>query len=361
MDPLVVWVLVVARLLRLDFSGVTRTFIEDFTFMELNLHRIYQARKNLRGISVPVPLTFSHQLSQISGAKVYLKWENLQRTGSFKLRGAVHKMLSKGRDNLSNGVITASAGNHAQGVAYGAGLLGITATAVMPVATPRIKVKRTERLGARVILFGDNYDEARARCLELAAATGMVYMPAFEDVDIMAGHGTIALEILEDLPETDLFLVPVGGGGLISGVAVASRAIHPRVEVIGVQTTLACTMFQCYKAGKIIPVPVVPSLAEGLAGGIEPITFEIVRETVDDIVCADEGDLAPAIRWVLAHEGRVVEASGIVGVTVILTGRVPDLAKKNVVVVISGGNIDTDLLGRIISGDSTITTDENRS
>lgn len=322
--------------------------------MNLNLRRVYRARKNLRGIALRVPLTLSHGLSEISGGRVYLKWENLQKTGSFKLRGAVHKMLSVDREELSRGVITASAGNHAQGVAYGAGLLGIPATTVMPVSTPRVKVESTERLGARVILFGENYDEAHARCVELVDEAGMTYLPAFEDVDIMAGHGTIALEILEHLPETDMILVPVGGGGLISGMAVAAKAIHPRIEVIGVQSTQACTMFHCLRAGRMVPVPVPPTLAEGLAGGIDEITLKIVQQTVDDIILADEESLQGAIRWVLTHERQVVEASGVVGVAAILQGRVRGIGKRNVVVVISGGNIDPSLLEQIVSNDVRI-------
>ena len=318
--------------------------------MDLTLKRIYQARKNLRGIALPVPLTQSHGLSEMSGARVYLKWENLQKTGSFKLRGAVNKMLSMDLSSLSGGVITASAGNHAQGVAYGARLLGVSATAVMPVSTPRVKVESTEQLGARVILHGENYDEAYAYCTELVDRTGMTYVPAFEDLDVMAGHGTTGLEILERLPETDTILVPVGGGGLISGIAVAVGAIHPGIKVIGVQSTRACTMFHCYRAGKMVSVPVVPTLAEGLAGGIAEMTLEIVRKTVRDIVLTEEDRLIEAIRWVLTHEGQMVEASGVVGVAAILQERVPGMRGKNVVVVVSGGNIDVSLLPHVVTG-----------
>ncbi|MBW2121506.1 MAG: threonine/serine dehydratase [Deltaproteobacteria bacterium] len=317
--------------------------------MDLNLRQIYMARKNLEGVVFPVPLTLSRGLSRISGGRVYLKWENLQKTGSFKIRGAVHKMLTLGREKLSVGVITASAGNHAQGVAYGAGVLGVPVTAVMPVSTPRVKIVKTEDLGARVILFGENYDEAHARCLELAERDGMVYLPAFEDYGIMAGHGTIALEILEALPETDTVLVPVGGGGLISGIAVAVKAIHPGIRVIGVQSSRACTMFRCLEAGRIVPVPVLPTLAEGLAGGIDQISFEIVRHSVDDMVLADEEGLEEAIRWALTEERQVVEASGAVGIAAILQGRVPGLEGQRVVVVVSGGNIDRALLGHVLS------------
>ncbi len=316
--------------------------------MELDLNRIYQARKNLKGVVLPVPLTLSHRLSEISGTRAYLKWENLQKTGSFKVRGAVHKMLSTERRELSRGVVTASAGNHAQGVAYGARLLGLPAMTVMPVFTPRVKIETTERLGASVILFGGNYDEAHGRALELAGETGMTYIPACEDVDVMAGHGTIGLEILEDRPETDTILVPVGGGGLISGIAVAAKSIHPEVEVIGVQSTQACTMFHCYNAGKMVPVPVVPTVVEGLAGGIEEINLEIVKRTVDDMILADEDHLTEAIRWILAHERQLVEASGAVGVAAILQGRICGMKNKNIVVVISGGNIDMSLLRRIV-------------
>ncbi|NIQ39350.1 MAG: pyridoxal-phosphate dependent enzyme [Proteobacteria bacterium] len=312
------------------------------------------------GIALSAPLTFSRGLSEVSGAKIYLKWENLQRTGSFKLRGAVHKMRSLTRDELSRGVTAASTGNHAQGVAYGARLLGIPATVVMPRSANRVKVENTERHGARVILRGETYEEAYSHCMEVTASCGMTYIPAFEDVDVMAGQGTVALEILEHLPETDMILVPVGGGGLISGIAVGAKGINPRIEVIGVQSTHACTMFHCFKMGRMVPVPVLPTLADGLAGGIDEVTLKIVREHVDDIVCADEDRLLETIQWVLSYERQVVEASGVVGVTAIQQGRVPRLEEKNVVVVISGGNIDVSLLDQVVlsdSGDSDGTVD----
>jgi threonine dehydratase len=211
-----------------------------------------------------------------------------------------------------------------------------------------MKVEKTKRLGAKVILFGENYDEARLRCMTLVGSTGMTYVPACEDYDVMAGHGTIALEILESLPETDMILVPVGGGGLISGIGVAAKGIDPAIQIIGVQSTQACTVFRCFKAGKIVSVPVFPTLAEGLAGGIEEMVLKIVLETVDDIVLAEETCLAEAIRWVLAHERQVVEASAVVGVAAVLQERIPDMRGRNAVVVISGGNIEVDLLQRII-------------
>jgi threonine dehydratase len=317
--------------------------------MDLNLERVYQARRNLAGIVLPTPLTLSDGLSDASGARVYLKWENLQKTGSFKVRGAVNKMLTMDRGRLAKGVITASAGNHAQGVAFGAELLGVPATAVMPLSTPRVKIDRTERLGAKVILFGENYDEAHDHCIRMAADNGMTYIPAFEDIDVMAGHGTIALDLMEEVPDVDVILVPVGGGGLISGIAVAAKTIRPKIKLIGIQSTKACTMFHCFRAGEMVPVPVVPTLVEGLAGGIEEITLDIVRQYVDDMVLADEEQLTTAIWWVLAHERQVVEASGVVGVSAVLDGKIPGLENRKVVVVISGGNIDQSLLRRVVS------------
>jgi len=316
--------------------------------MNLNLKRIYQARKNLEGIVLPTSLTFSRELSELSGAKVYLKWENLQKTGSFKIRGAVHKMCCLMREQLSKGVITASTGNHAQGVAYGARLLSIPATVVIPKSVPRVKVENTERLGAKVIPFGKDYDEAYAYCLELMTRTGMTYIPAFEDTEVIAGQGTIALEVLESLPETEMILVPVGGGGLISGIAVTAKAINPEIKIIGVQSTNACTMFHCFKAGKMVSVPVLPTLAEGLAGQIDMVTLKIAMEYVDDIVLTNEELLLETIHWILAHERKVVEPSGVVGVTALQQGRIEGIKDKNVVVVISGGNLDDRLLERIV-------------
>ncbi len=316
--------------------------------MDLNLQRVYQARENLREIAIATPITLSHELSEASGARIYLKWENLQQTGSFKIRGAIHKMRSLKQAELSKGVITASTGNHAQGMAFGARLLRISATVVMPTPTPQIKVEGTERLGARVIRFGENYDEAHAHCTELIDRTGMTYIPAFEDFEVMAGQGTIALEILEELPETEMILVPVGGGGLISGISVAAKAINPEIQVIGVQSTQACTMYHCFKAGKMVSVPVLPTLAEGLAGKIDPMTLKLVKQYVDDIVLADEGLLPKTIHWILSNERQVVEPSGAVGVSAIQQGLVRGVRKRNVVVVISGGNMDRGLLERIV-------------
>ncbi len=326
--------------------------------MNLNLKRIYQAKKNLEGIVLPTSLTFSRELSELSGAKVYLKWENLQKTGSFKIRGAVHKMRCLMREQLSKGVITASTGNHAQGVAYGARLLSITATVVIPKSVPKVKVENTERLGAKVIPFGDDYDEAYAYCSELMARTGMTYIPAFEDIEVIAGQGTIALEVLESLPETEMILVPVGGGGLISGIAATAKAINPEIKIVGIQSTNACTMFHCFKAGKMMSVPVLPTLAEGLAGQIDQVTLKIAMEYVDDIVLANEELLPETIHWILGHERKVVEPSGVVGVTALQQGRIEGIKDKNVVVVISGGNLDDRLLERIVLDHGGIPIDD---
>jgi len=310
----------------------------------LNLVSILKARKNIEGIALKTPLIKSRHLSEISGMEVYLKLENQQKTGSFKIRGAVNVIKNLTEEQRKRGIITSSAGNHAQGVALGAKLFGIDAKIIMPENTPAVKVENTKNLGAQVVLFGENYDVAHEHCLKLAERERRVYIPAFEDYEIMAGQGTIALEILEEIPDLDAMLVPVGGGGLISGIAVAAKTVNPNIKIIGVQSTAAYTMHECFKEGKIVDVPVPPTIAEGLSGGIDKITFDVVKEYVDDMVLAEESGLLSAIVWLATHERQIAEGSGIVGVAALLEKKIQLSQGKKVAVVISGGNIDGELL-----------------
>jgi threonine dehydratase len=312
--------------------------------MTLSAAEILKARKNLEGVVYRTPLTYSKKLSEISGAEVYLKWENLQKTGSFKLRGAYNKISSLTPEERSKGVITASAGNHALAVALVAKIMNLKAIVVVPENAPKIKVERCRALGAKVVLKGANYDESVAYCKTMILEMGATYISSFEDYQIIAGQGTISCEILEEMPETNVILVPVGGGGLISGIALWAKTVNPNMRIIGVQSTAAYTMYECFEAKKIVEVPVPPTIADGLAGGISQMTLDLALKYVDEMVLAKEEELKKAILWVLKNERQVVEGAGIVGPAAILQGKIRFKPSEKVVAVISGGNIDMELL-----------------
>ena len=305
---------------------------------------ILKAKKNLKGVLYRTPLTYSEKLSEITGADVYTKWENLQKTRSFKSRGAYNKIYSLTPEERSRGVITASTGNHGLAVAFVAKMMGIKATVIVPENTPKIKVERCRALEADVKLKGSNYDESVVYCKEMVLRSGATYVSAFDDYEVIAGQGTIGCEILEEMPETDTVIVPVGGGGLISGIALWMKTVVPSVRVIGAQSTAAYTMYECFKAKKIVDVPVPPTIAEGLSGGISQMTLDLVLKYVDDIVLAREEELKIAILWVLKNEGQIVEGSGVVGTAAILQGKIRLKKGEKVVVVCSGGNIEMELL-----------------
>ena len=312
--------------------------------MTLYAAEILKARKNLEGVIYRTPLTYSKKLSEISGAEVYLKWENLQKTGSFKLRGAYNKISSLTSEERSKGVITASAGNHALAVALVAKMMNLKAIVVVPENAPKIKVERCRALGAEVVLEGANYDESVTYCKTMISEAGATYIPSFEDYKVIAGQGTIGYEILEEMPETNVILVPVGGGGLISGIALWAKTVNPNIKVVGVQSTAAYTMHECFEAKKIVEVPVPPTIADGLAGGISQMTLNLALKYVDEMVLAKEEELKKAILWILKNERQVVEGAGIVGPAAILQRKIRFKPSKKVVVVISGGNIDMELL-----------------
>jgi len=312
--------------------------------MTLSAVEILKARKNLEEVVYHTPLTYSKKLSEISGAEVYLKWENLQKTGSFKLRGAYNKIISLTPKERNKGVITASAGNHALAVALVAKMMNLKAIVVVPENAPKIKVEQCRALEAEVVLKGANYDESVTYCKKMVSETETTYIPASEDYKVIAGQGTIGCEILEEMPDTSMILVPVGGGGLISGIALWAKTVNPNIKVVGVQSTAAYTMYECFKAKKIVDIPVPPTIADGLAGGISQMTLDLALKYVDEIVLAKEEKLKKAILWVLKNERQVVEGAGIVGPAAILQGKIRFKPSEKVVVVISGGNIDMELL-----------------
>lgn len=295
------------------------------------------------------PCARSETLSRLTGTSAYLKLDNLQMTGAYKERGALNKLLLLPAAERDRGLITASAGNHAQAVAYHAGRLGVTATIVMPEATPIMKVANTRSHGARVVLHGANYDEAYAEARRLEQVERLTFVHPFDDPHVIAGQGTVALEILEQEPETDAIVVPVGGGGLVSGVAVAAKALRPGVKVIGVETEVLPCMLQAVEAGKPVTLEPANTVADGIAvKRAGDLTLEHVRRHVDEIVTVSEEEIASAILYLLEREKTVVEGAGAVGVAALMQRKVRGLDGKRVVTIVSGGNIDVNLVARVI-------------
>jgi threonine ammonia-lyase medium form len=320
----------------------------------VTLNDIREAQTRLRGVALRTGLIelLRHQTdSQQDGRKLYLKPENLQPIGAFKLRGAYNKIASLSREERDRGVITYSSGNHGQGVAYAARALGVKAVVVMPGNAPAIKREATAALGAEIVLVGPGSLERQTRAEELAAQHGYAIVPPFNDEKIIAGQGTIGLEILEDLPQVETVLVPVGGGGMISGVATAIKLNKPAVKVIGAEPEFAADAQASLRSGKIVQFSaeeVTQTIADGLrTQSIGPINFEHIRKYVDDIVTVSEQEIRQAIRLLATNSRTIAEPSGAVAVAAFLSRR-SELPKTNLnVAVISGGNIDPQLLQEI--------------
>lgn len=308
--------------------------------MKLNAIEILKAAKRLEGITYKTPLILSEKLSRLTHGEVYLKLENLQKTGSFKIRGAYNAISQLPRSERKRGIITASSGNHGIAIAYISRKLGLKAKIVMSKKASKEKIRRCRELDAEVILAGENYDEAEAYCKKLAEKQKLTYISSYEDTRVIAGQGTIAYEILEEKPEIDSILVPVGGGGLLSGVAVWAKTLNPEIKVIGVQTTKARTMYECFKAKRMIEVPVEPCIADGLAGKISPTTLQITLKYVDDIILVDDEKLMDTVKWALENEKQVIEPSGAVGIAAILQNKLEVDEGERIAIVVSGGNID---------------------
>jgi threonine dehydratase len=312
----------------------------------VTIDTIRAAQARLAGHVDVTPCLHSRTLSEITGAEVYLKFENLQFTASFKERGALNKLSTLTAEQKARGVIAVSAGNHAQGVAYHAQRLGIPAVIVMPRFTPMVKIERTRGFGAQVVLTGDTFDDSKAEAARLAAVRALTMVHPYDDADVIAGQGTIALEMLEQQPQIDCLCVAVGGGGLISGVATAARALKPAIEVIGVQTDQFPSMYSAFKG---VPMPsAVATLAEGIAVK-QPgdLTVEIVRRLVADMLLVSEGDIEQAIVMLLEIEKTVVEGAGGAGLAALL--RHPArFAGRKVGLILCGGNIDPMVLADII-------------
>lgn len=309
---------------------------------------IYDAHDRLKKRVRRSELIYSHYYTEQLGVPLYFKCENLQRTGSFKIRGALNFMTSQSREKLANGVITASAGNHAQGVAFSADLLGVAATVYMPEITPPQKVQSTRDYGAEVVLTGRNFDEACAAALTAQKNNGALFVHPFDDELVMAGQGTIALEILEELPDVRNLIIPVGGGGLIAGMAAAVRDKAPHVRIIGVESVAAASMSASFASRKPTEKPVSVTLADGIAVKLPGSrTVPIICDLVDEIVQVEEEEIALAIVSLLEKTKMLVEGAGAVTLAAIQNRRIPEIEGKTVC-LLSGGNIDVKTISQVV-------------
>ena len=314
----------------------------------LTLEAFEEASKKVREVTLETKLVESPHFSASTGNRVWLKPENMQRTGAYKVRGAYYKISTLSPEELGRGIVTASAGNHAQGVAFAAHSHGIPATIVMPKAAPIAKVQATEGYGARVVLHGDCYDEAYARALEICEAEGATFLHPFDDYEVMAGQGTVALEILSELPTVDTVVVPVGGGGLLSGVAACIKHVNPRVKVIGVQAEGASAVYQSFKAKKRTTTARVSTIADGIAvGSPGEHTVEMILKYADDMVTVTDNEISAAILLLMERTKQIVEPSGASSLAAVLSGKV-DAHDKRTVCLLSGGNIDVSFIHRVI-------------
>jgi len=309
---------------------------------------IHAARGRLAGTIYETPCPYSETLSALTGARVFVKLENLQMTGSFKERGAANLLLQLSPDERRRGVVAASAGNHGLAVAFHAARLGVSAVIVMPEWAPLAKVTAARRRGAEVVLHGDNFDEAYARAREIEAARDLVFVHPFDDPRVIAGQGTIGLELLEQVPGLDAVLVPVGGGGLLGGVALAVKTERPAVQVIGVQAQEVPGMASALAAGTRVTVPAATTIADGIAvRRVGEHTFDLARRHADRVVTVGEEEIANAILLLLEIEKTVVEGAGAVPLAALANRRVA-LEGRTVALVVSGGNIDVNVIARII-------------
>lgn len=303
-----------------------------------HLANIQKAAQNLKGVIRKTDLIYSEFFSKETGNKIYIKPENLQNTGSFKIRGAYNKIANLSEEERAKGIVTSSAGNHAQGVAFSAAQMGIQSTIVMPLVTPLIKIDSTKAYGSEVVLHGNVYDEAYTKARELAEEHDYTFVHAYNDYDVICGQGTIALEILEDLDNIDEILVPVGGGGLISGVALAAKALKPNIRVIGVEPVGAASMSASLDAGQVVELPAVRTAAEGVAvRRVGDLCYDICSQYVDGIIQVTEEEIMESLLMLLEKHKIIAEAAGALPLAAI---KKLNTRNKNIACIISGGNID---------------------
>lgn len=314
----------------------------------LSVNDFQTAARRLKNVIHTIPLSSSKTFSEMSGAEVYLKYENQQKTGSFKVRGAYNKIMKRYEEGGLSAVVASSAGNHAQGVAFAASQIGVPATIVMPRSTPIAKVSATEGYGAKVVLHGSIYDEAYAKACEIVEEEGAEFIHPFDDEDVMAGQGTIALEILSDLPTVDMIFVPAGGGGLVSGIAACAKQINPRIQIIGVQAEGANSIVASFQKEHVIPSSRVHTIADGIAVKTPGTkTMQYINQYVDQMVTVSDAEIAGAILMLIERTKQVVEPAGAASLAAVLNHKA-DIAGKKVCCVLSGGNIDVSFIHKVV-------------
>ena len=310
------------------------------------LEKFEAASEIVKKVTNPTKLVYSDYLSQQTGGKVYLKPENMQKTGAYKIRGAYYKISTLSEEERKRGLITASAGNHAQGVAYAAKEFGCKATIVMPTVTPLIKVNRSKSYGADVILYGDVYDDAYRKAMEMAEECGYTFIHPFDDIDVATGQGTITMEIIQELPTVDYILAPIGGGGLAAGVSVLAKMLNPKIKVIGVEPVEAASMTASLEAGEVVEIPTANTIADGTAvKTVGKTIFKYVQENVDQVLLVEDDELIGAFLDMVENHKMVVENSGLLTVAAL---KQLDLRGKKVVSILSGGNMDVLTMSSIV-------------
>ncbi|MEQ2391904.1 threonine ammonia-lyase [Lachnospira rogosae (ex Hitch et al. 2025)] len=313
---------------------------------ELTLKKFEEAAEKVKEATLPTNLIFSEYFSNQTGNKVYLKPENMQYTGAYKVRGAYYKISTMSEEARKKGLITASAGNHAQGVAFAAKKYGVKATVVMPTTTPLIKVNRTKGYGAEVVLYGDVYDEACEYALKLAEEKGFTFVHPFDDLDVATGQGSIAMEIIKELPTVDYILVPVGGGGLATGVSTLAKLLNPNIKVIGVEPAGANCLQASLKNGKVTTLPTVSTIADGTAVKTPGTkVFPYLQKNLDDIITVPDEDLIVSFLDMVENHKMIVENSGLLTVAALKQLKVKD---KKVVSILSGGNMDVITMSSVV-------------
>ena len=311
------------------------------------IENVNKARENIKDVIVKTPILHSKVFSDISNNTVYMKCENLQLTGAYKLRGALNKIKGLTDYEKSKGVVCSSAGNHAQGVAYASSLIGVDATIVMPKTTPYLKVQSTKNYGGNVVLEGSCYDDAYNEAKRIEETENKVFIHPFNDMDIIFGQGTIALEILEEIPNIDYIVCPIGGGGLISGISLVAKEINPSIKIIGVQSEGASAMAESFKNKKLTPISSVNTIADGIAVKTPgDKTFEIIRENVDEIITVSDAEIVDAFLLLTEKHKLIAEASGVVSLAAL---KKLNITGKKICSVISGGNIDMLTISTLIN------------
>ena len=312
----------------------------------LTLEKFEQASEIVKDVTLPTKLVFSEYLSQQSGGRIYLKPENMQKTGAYKVRCAYYKISTMSEEERAKGLVTASAGNHAQGVAFAAQKFGCKATIVMPTVTPLIKVNRTKNYGAEVVLHGDVYDDSCAYALKLAEETGATFVHPFDDLDIATGQGTIAMEIVQELPTVDYILAPIGGGGLVTGISTLAKMLNPKIQVIGVEPAAAASMTAAFQAGEPVALDSADTIADGTAvKKVGEKIFPYAKENIDRILTVQDDELIGAFLDMVENHKMIVENSGLLTVAAL---KQLDLKGKKAVAVLSGGNMDIITMSSVV-------------